>query len=861
MRMSVQSEPTFAELLGRYVSQGGYSYGQLARLTGLPKRTIAHWLEGIVTRPRDWRDLVRLAAALHLDETQATGLLQAARHAHLAQLQFQAANEAERRLLAPWADAIQGRLEQAPFQAVMDLPYFIGREREIEAIRRVLLGEQAVKLCSLHGMAGVGKTALATHLAYQLRPYFPDGVLWARLDNADTLSILSSFARAYGLEVGEYKDTESRSRAVRELLAYKRVLIILDNVETSDQAQPLLPPSGSCAVILTSRRHNLAVARGAQRFQIGPFEQEDDALRLFSKLLGKEYVEREHAALIEIATLLGHLPLALDIAASRMAHEPGWSAAEFLVRLRREESRLEELVYENQSVRLSFNLSYQRLTGEQQRVFHTLGIFAGEDFSAEALAYVAALDSGPASDHLRSLYALSLVQLGRPGRYRLHPLLRDLALEQTAIADTLYRLVTFFAQYAETNQENYPAIDIESANLFAALELAFQRGLNADLVRGAEALSTYLDVRGLYEQAELHLGRAIQAAESLEDRAAQASLLCKLGLALIHAGQLVAAEQRLLAGLEITRQDESLSPIAALLLGYLGMLAYFRSDFGNMKLYLQESLILARAAHQGEAICQVLDGLSEAVRRRGDYVSAEAYSREGLVLARQLENPELICLLLKGLANVIFEKGGDYAEVNACLQESLKLARELGHPRLLSEALLTAGYIFCEHGNYEVAEAYLQEALQGLQGVDFPLPRVFVLTTLGLTARGRKMYPQSAAYLSEGLILARQVGIAVLIAPIQNAWGWLHFNQQEWEAAAQAFSDALKISHQAGDCAQTAQALYGLAQVAAVQDDLETARQHGAESLSILGAIGHRTQAEVRGWVSRLGPMQTISPK
>ena len=802
--MPVQSEISFPELLGRYVSQGGYSYGQLARLSGLPKRTIAHWLEGIVTRPRDWRDLVRLAAVLHLDETQVNRLLQVARHIPLAQLQAQAADEAECRLLAHRAKAIQKRLEQSPFQAIMDLPYFVGREREIEALRRVLLGEQAVKLCSLHGMAGAGKTVLATHLAYQLRHHFPDGILWARVDNTDTLSILSSFARAYGLEVGEYQDAENRSRAVRELLAHKRVLIVLDNVETSDQAQPLLPPSGSCAVILTSRRHDLAVARGAQRFQIDSFEQGDDALQLFSKLLGKENVEREHTALTEIAALLGHLPLALDIAASRMANEPGWSATEFLARLRREESRLDELVYENQSVRLSFNLSYQRLSGEQQRIFHILGIFAGEDFSPEAVTSVADLKTGMGSDHLRSLYALSLVQLGRPGRYRLHPLLRDLALEQTASADTLHRLVTFFAQYAETNQDDYPAIDLENANLFAALEIAFQRGLNADLVRGAEALSTYIDVRGLYPQAELHLGRAAQAAESLGDRAAQASLLCKLGLALIHAGQLAAAEQRLLAGLEITRHDESISPIAVLLLGYLGMLAYFRSDFGKMERYLQESLVLARAVHRDEATCQVLDGLSEAVQRRGDYAAAETYSREGLALARRIENPESISLLLKGLATVIFERGGDYAEVNACLQESLKLARELGHPRMLCETLLTAGYISCGHGDYEPAEAYLQEARQGLQGIDFPLPRVFVLCTLGLTARGREMYSQSAAYLSEGLTLARQVGIAVLIAPIQNAWGWLHIRQQEWDAAAQAFSDALGISRQTGICAQTA---------------------------------------------------------
>ncbi len=283
--MIAYNKASFAETLGAYVNQHGYSCSQLARLSGLPKRTIAHWLEGIVARPRDWRDLVKLAAALHLDESDTTQLLLSAQHVGVAQLLAQVDNEPDRRLLIPWAETVQRRLEGSPFQAVADLPHFVGRAREMDALKKFLLGAQPAKLCSLQGMAGAGKTALATHLAYQLRPYFPDGVLWARLDNTEPMSILSSFARAYGLDVGEYKDIESRSRIVRELLAHKRVLIILDNVETSDQVEPLLPPTGMCAVLLTSRRHDLAITRGAQRFQLGPFEGREDALLLFSILL------------------------------------------------------------------------------------------------------------------------------------------------------------------------------------------------------------------------------------------------------------------------------------------------------------------------------------------------------------------------------------------------------------------------------------------------------------------------------------------------------------------------------------------------------------------------------------------------
>src|SRR5512145_16979 len=118
--MPAQNEESFAETLGHYVHQRGYTYGQLAHLSKLPKRTIAHWLEGIVRHPRDWRDLVKLATVLHLSEIEANKLLLSAQHPGLAQLLRQADNEQDHCLLAPWSEGLQQRQEHSPFQAVAD---------------------------------------------------------------------------------------------------------------------------------------------------------------------------------------------------------------------------------------------------------------------------------------------------------------------------------------------------------------------------------------------------------------------------------------------------------------------------------------------------------------------------------------------------------------------------------------------------------------------------------------------------------------------------------------------------------------------------------------------------------------------
>ena len=844
-------EATFADVLGACVGRTCYSTGQLATLSGVPKRTIAHWLEGIVGRPRDWRDLVRLAAALRLDEADATRVLLAARHPGIAQLLRQATDEPDRRLLAPWAEAVDRRLARSPFQAIADLPHFVGRQHETQAITRAMLGPSPARLCCLHGIAGAGKTALATHLAYALRPCFPDGVLWARLDKADTLAVLSSFARAYGVDVGEYRDLESRSRVVRELLAHRRALIVLDNVETSDQAEPLLPPTGSCVTLITTRRQDLAVTRGARRFQLGPFERREESLELFASYLDETKTLGERESLEPIAALLGDLPLAVDIAASRMAHEPGWSASDFLALLRREQDRLSELVYEDRSVRLSFKLSYERLSPEEQVYFHALGAFAGEDFDLDAAAQIAAIDRDLAAGHLRTLYALSLIGSGHPHRYRLHPLLRDLALEGAPDGAPQGRMVSFFVQFTERHRDDVAVLDAEISNILAALEQAFHLGRLAELVRGASALTAYLDVRGLYPQAALHLDRAVDAAASLGDRAAEAHLRCQLGLVFIHAGQLGEAEDHLTIALELTRRDESLRDTATVILGYLGLAAYYRSDLGAMERHLRQALAQARDLDQRDAVCQLLDGLSEVARRRGDLAAAESFAREGLSLARRMPSPVLVCLLLKGLATIVFERGGDPVEVEDCLAESLEIARGLGQPRLLAETLLSMGYILCERRDFAAATACLEDASGVLHQTDFALSRVFVLCTLGLTALGRELPAEAAARLTEGLALARQIGIAVLIPRVQIAWGWLHLRDHGLAAADDAFAEALAVSRQAGVPVETAQALYGLANVSAARGDLVAARRQGAESLAILDHAGHRLRAEVGAWLAR----------
>lgn len=486
--------PDFADVLQQFVNRSSYSAGQLARLTGIPKPTILSWLDGRVKHPRSYSDLLRLAESLHLELTEIIYLLAAAG--------FTEAADRLKEAPPPNHTSLKTAVAAAPFQAIPALPYFVGRHGLIKQIEEILLTDPTSRTCCLQGMAGVGKTALAAQMAYRLRPHFPDGVLWANLHRSDPLTVLSAFAHAYGEDVDIYEDLDCRSQIVRQLLADKRVLIVFDDVWHGQDLTPLLPPStGETAVLITTRRHDLFATAGMHRLDVRAFDMAGQvALRLFSHFLDEQTVTSHEQIFWQIAELLGHLPLAVAIAASRLAYEPDWSPHEFLERLQHTKQQLCELVFEDQSVQISFAASFGMLSEPLQRFFALVGVFGGRDFTPEAAAAVTQTSLQQAEDSLRKLYALSLCQLASsaPGqtRYRLHPLLSLYAEETAASRDYLtqshMRLINFYIDYGEKHHDNKRLLTVETSNIRAVLQLAQEYNLTDAYRRGTAAFAPVL---------------------------------------------------------------------------------------------------------------------------------------------------------------------------------------------------------------------------------------------------------------------------------------------------------------------------------------------------------------------------------
>jgi tetratricopeptide (TPR) repeat protein len=234
--------------------------------------------------------------------------------------------------------------QQPKFLSLHQLPSdidLIGRETDIQTIRQLLLNGTSV---AISGLAGVGKSALAIHVAQQLaKSDFPDVQLYVDLrradgDGLDPAEVLAGFLRAFGLDESNIpRDLQERSRLYRSQLAEKRSIVLLDNAQDEAQVRPLLPGNG-CAVIITSRRVLGALATESIPLKV---LSADEARDLLAKSTGMTRLEAEAHAAAEILRLCDGLPLAILIAGGTLKSKRHWSLAEYSQKLADERQRLE----------------------------------------------------------------------------------------------------------------------------------------------------------------------------------------------------------------------------------------------------------------------------------------------------------------------------------------------------------------------------------------------------------------------------------------------------------------------------------------------------------------------------------------
>jgi tetratricopeptide (TPR) repeat protein len=293
---------------------------------------------------------------------------------------------------------------------------------------------------SISGAPGVGKSALAVHIAYQVRDEFPDGQLYAHLRGSDAVpvppeQVLNQFLRALGVAPTTLSgDLEELAARFRGRLADRRILIILDDAASAGQVRPLIPGDAHCALVVTSRSRLPGLA-GAYRRSLEVLDPAA-SLALLSRVIGEPRVRAEPDATLALAEACGHLPLAMQVAAAKLSSKDHWRVAQMVSRLGDERRRLDELTLDDFGVRPSLSISYRALPPLSARLLMLLSSLGATEFGGWVAAPLLETEVAEAADVLEELVEARLVEVqtgaGYQARYRLHDLTRIFAGERLA---------------------------------------------------------------------------------------------------------------------------------------------------------------------------------------------------------------------------------------------------------------------------------------------------------------------------------------------------------------------------------------------------------------------------------------------
>ncbi|MEV5165153.1 BTAD domain-containing putative transcriptional regulator [Streptomyces werraensis] len=564
-----------------------------------------------------------------------------------------------------------------------DTGQLVGRETEL-AILTEPDPADAVSVVAVDGPAGVGKTALVVRAAYRIRDRYPDGCLFVDLHahsrergRPAPERVLRRLLRSVGADGSEVPDDlDDLMTAWRAVTSPLRLLLVLDDAADTRQIRPLLPAGPGSRVIVTGRRRlaGLDADHRVTLETLGPGE----AASLLRQIVGRERTDREPEATRELVRLCAGLPLALRIAGTRLQTRPAWTLGYLVERMADDEGRLGELSAGDRSVEAAFRLSYDQLPPEQRRGFRTLGLSPTVEFDVRTPAAMLGRSARDAGRILESLVDTSLLQQPRPGRYRLHDLVRVHArrLAEAAPAEAgpargaALRLYLDAARVAsDWGAGGYPTGPGPSGTSFtgwreAAVWLDEAGGELVDVVGHAvasgeaglacwiaEALTDHFVGRGRLHECQAALGTALPYADAAADRRMAPALHNCLGYTLTHRARFPGACRHLRTALDLARERGE------------------RHEEGRALVGLGAMTGLGAA---GPDAGRVEEGVSVLVA--------------GRELAERYDDHWLVAMASFALGFVRHRQGRD-EEALACFRDAHARGRAIGRPRALSRAL------------------------------------------------------------------------------------------------------------------------------------------------------------------------------
>lgn len=708
-------------------------------------------------------------------------------------------------------------LEVLPNNLPVQLTSFIGREREMVEVKRLL---DATHLLTLTGMGGSGKTRLALQLAADLLEGFADGVWLVELAAlSDPTLVPQTAAAALGV-----REEPGRAPLVTMLdfLRPKEMLLILDNCEhlTAACAELVtaLLRAGPRLKVLATSRERLGIT-GEASYTVPPLAVPDirraasaekairfEAVRLFVERAalsqpGFSLTDENAPAVTQICRALDGIPLAIELAAARVNV---LSVAQIAQRL---DDRFQLLrggsrtaLPRQQTLQATMDWSYDLLPPKERVLFQRLSVFAGGFAleAAEAICTGEDVDSGEALDLLTHLIDKSLVvvdQQGKAVRYRLLDTVKAYAHarlmesgEERGLQSRFRQWYLHLAERVEpmlsgSDERWLDRLEAEHDNLRVALEGFLKNGEGEAALRLSAALFRFWHVRGYWTEGRRWLETALA--------------------------------------------DSPGAPVGlrAKALSRAGSLAQSQGDYGRAHTLSEQSLAIQRELGDKHGILVSLNTLGNIAYHQGDYAAAREIHEESLAYGRDVGDKVGVATSLLNLA-VVADHQGAYREAASLCSESLSIFRELGDKRGAAAALNLLGIIASDQGDYATAHQYYEESVVLHRELGDKRGIAASLSNLGLLARVQSDYATAYALYEESLAIRRELQHRPGIAASLSSLGFVAWHQGSPDRASHFFRESLVMRRRLGDKAGIAECLEGLARV--VRDSDRAAQLFGA---------------------------------
>ncbi len=713
---------------------------------------------------------------------------------------------------------------------------FTSRDVEIERLVRGAVEEvdSAVVIEAIDGMAGVGKTALAVHVAHRLAGRFPDGQLFVDLhghtpgrEPVPPLEALRALLRATGTAREKIPDDVEEAAALwRSVAACRRMLIVLDNAATAGQVRPLLLGRPGSHIVITSRRR-LADLDDVTVLSLDVLSRAE-AVALLTQIIGAERAHPERRALDEVADLCGYLPLALRIAAARLLHRPAWTVRDLATRLGDQRRRLRELRAGDRDVAAALTVSYHQLTALQQRMFRLLGLVPGDDVDAHAAAALTGSSLSEAEGTLEELLDAHLLQQHTAGRYGFHDLLRDYA-QQTCQAD-------------EPDGERRAALERLCAHYLAAATLAVRalgHGVHhqpfSEPVSSVEPPAiTTRDQATAWLDAER--GNLVAAALTVHDIWAVDMSMTLWKYLYYHAHYSEALTLHHHASDTAQLLGDQNAHIQMLI--NLGITFWKKAHYEQSLQHHRQALDLARQIGDRATQSRALINLGITWAMTGDYERSNDCFERSLVLSRETGNRQREGRNLVNLGTN-YERMGRYRLALRYQEQALACARDSDDQATEGRALGSLGYIYSRLGRYELAVGHSRLALTIARQTGDRDWEVEVLNNLGVAYTGLRRYQEALPCYQQSLALSREIGSRSSQAETLSELGNFYLQLGRYPEARDHHQQALTMVDEMGDPFPKAAALNGLGQAACATDDPAKALDHHRQALALAESIGH----------------------